>query len=250
MPWEKGIVVIYHPDQPIIHFYHGTASPWSTYYPLLSWHCITLVNLLSPSIMALHHPGQLIIPFYHGTASPWSTYYPLLSWHCITLVNLLSPSIMALHHPGQLSIDNPAVFCHTGHAVHLQSWPKLCGKLLQNAMPQPLIVFHMETKILSAKFYLCSGINGHLRSWELCSTGRHVYYRTTLSAANINRIGRSITMSKFHSVFQKVNTQGTPNPRGPESHIHIEAHTRLSILMSVDTAQSVLGPCCLRTIVS
>ena len=31
----------------------------------------------------------------------------------------------------------------------LQSWPKLCGTLLQNALPRPSIVFHMETNVLS-----------------------------------------------------------------------------------------------------
>ena len=36
--------------------------------------------------------------------------------------------------------------------LHLQSRPKLCGILLQNEVPLPSIVFHMETNVLWAKF--------------------------------------------------------------------------------------------------
>ena len=52
--------------------------------------------------------------------------------------------------------------------LEVQSWPKLWklyGTLLQNALPQPSIVFHMETNVLWTKSYLhplpwCKGKGG------------------------------------------------------------------------------------------
>ena len=38
--------------------------------------------------------------------------------------------------------------------VDLQSWPKLCGTSLQNALPRPSMDHQMETSVLWAKFYL------------------------------------------------------------------------------------------------
>ena len=49
-----------------------------------------------------------------------------------------------------------------GKSLHLPSWPKLCGTLLQNALPRLSIIFHMETNFLWAKFYLPPSLHAML----------------------------------------------------------------------------------------
>ena len=76
------------------------------------------------------------------------------TWHPQLIPNVCDLICSQLH----ILSGEMAEFC-TSHWLYqnnsfivrlpLQSWTKLCGTLLQNALPRPSIVFHMETNVLS-----------------------------------------------------------------------------------------------------
>ena len=137
---KKKLLNIYGGHQSRTH-HSGRASFWGGTYTACKW--IRNLRTKIRKYIPMKRSKETNAAFYVLFETCWDritfffAYAILLPWFCIHL------NFYAYYNMQKFALTQPLP---SVYPFNLQSWPKLCGTRLQNALPRPLISFLHENK--------------------------------------------------------------------------------------------------------